>query len=73
LRSNQRDFGLAGICAMLVFGFVFHAFGLAAWFFGFDKTTAWTFWLIGLGFWVFAFSIFFYFMNDPYPKHLRRR
>jgi tellurite resistance protein TehA-like permease len=72
IKQRRRDVGLAAICAMLVLGVIFFGFGLASWLFA-SAGTAWTFWLLGFGTWLLAASIFFYFMNDPYPRHRRER
>lgn len=66
------DLALGVICALLVAGVIFFGFGMAGWLF-FDADVAWTYWLLGLGFWAIALGIFFLFMNDPYPRHGRKR
>lgn len=70
---TKRDWGLAGISALLVGGFINMGFGMASYLFGVDPAKASIFWLFGLGLWALAAGIFFYFMNDPYPKHRRSR
>jgi hypothetical protein len=57
------------ITFLVTSGVVFFSCGMSTWFFNGDPDTAWTLWLMGLGFWVLAIGIFFYFLNDPYPKH----
>jgi hypothetical protein len=73
LTATRRDWALAGICALLVLGTVFVAFGMSSWLFRLDWNAAWVFWLLGLGMWLFSLGFFFLFMNDPYPRHRRVR
>ncbi len=58
---------------MLVGGFIFNAFGLASWFFQFDRSTSWGFWGIGTGLWLFALTILFFYLSGPQPKRGRHR
>ena len=69
---RRFDLAMAGICAMLVGGFIFMGFGLAAYLF-LTSSVALTFWFLGLGLWLFALAIFCFFMDHPLPKHRKRR
>lgn len=71
-KQQKNDLALAGISALLILGVVFFVFSMASWLF-YTSEVAWTFFWIGLGVWIFSLGIFFYFMNDPYPRHQRRR
>lgn len=73
LTVTKRDWGLAGISALLVAGAIHMSFGAAAYLFGFDTSKAQIFWLLGFGMWALAAGIIFYFMNDAYPKHRKSR
>ena len=73
LTATEHDWALATICAMLVFGVIFFVFGGVVQFFRSDSDLAEIFWLFGFGTWVLAFGIFFSFLNNPQPKHRRRR
>lgn len=73
LTVTEHDWACAGICALLVFGVIFFAFGLVAQLFRADSDAAEIFWLLGFGNWALAFGIFFSFMSNPYPKHRKRR
>lgn len=67
-RQRRKDLALAVISLIMVIGVIFLGFGMASWVFA-SAAVAWTFWLLGLGLWMTAASIFFYFMDDPYPRH----
>jgi hypothetical protein len=71
LRTTDEsiDKGLTAVTFLVTAGVIFFAFGMGSWYFNDDTQTGWTLWLLGLGMWILAMAIFFYFLNDPYPRH----
>lgn len=67
------DLGLAGIFVLLIVGGVFVCMGLASYLFSDDGATVWTYWIVGIGLWLTAMTIFFTFMMHPVPRHGIRR